>query len=449
MVTKKKRYNANVALSEVIDAQQDPDSNREVGNCVGLTALYSVLALRGGLEVTLMYRVAQKGQSGHVLSRVRAAERYWDVENTSATGFNTTATDASEFDIETLERIMRGSWQKGLNNERERRRMAIGLLCGVPEAYYEEKGFGNEERQRACETYAPHIVWIQKGSDDTWERCTAGMVVMQQGRLRNGYMYHKRKLYHDIICGTYQYFCNSIKDETDLITFLQPRDGYEALIRDCRGIMKWEEKGYWGHADREVKRVFLRNLSLAYEDQANTNTWTTAYKASVDEVRGRIKEGRYAATKRKQEVIDTAIADLTEEEKKQIRFCYGLDGNGGNEEALGREEKEKMLHARKKLAYDRRIVVVMDNLSDAEVDTAFKEMEASNCSYTLTPIDVIDNHRPRWFATGVLRENGIYCIEDLVLKTAAEVLQLHGIGKQRLQQLKTRLADLEYSLKSE
>jgi hypothetical protein len=41
--TKPRRCDGNFLLTDVIDAQLDPEVNRKVGSCVGLTALFTVL----------------------------------------------------------------------------------------------------------------------------------------------------------------------------------------------------------------------------------------------------------------------------------------------------------------------------------------------------------------------------------------------------------------------
>lgn len=79
--SKPKRFGRNLLLTQVIDAQLDPDIEVGVGTCVGLTALYSVLGLRVGLNLTLLIN------SDHLLSRLRVGEEIIDIDHTDPQGF--------------------------------------------------------------------------------------------------------------------------------------------------------------------------------------------------------------------------------------------------------------------------------------------------------------------------------------------------------------------------
>lgn len=87
--SKPKRFGTSFLLARVIDAQLDPDLDISVGTCVGLTALYSVLALRVGLNLTLL------SNSDHLLSRLRAGEEIIDIDHTDPQGF--AQTNSKEF----------------------------------------------------------------------------------------------------------------------------------------------------------------------------------------------------------------------------------------------------------------------------------------------------------------------------------------------------------------
>jgi hypothetical protein len=443
---KSQRYNANIALTEVIDAQQNQDPNIRVGNCVGLTALYTVLALREGLDIRLMYQPAKKGRNAHVFPQVHIGDMTIDIEATRADGFaNAKGKGAEEKSIDMLVVHTKIGLARKKEKERyeqlESPRIALGVICGVPEHVVEERHgtamliHGKQMQDKARKRLSTRRI-------DIPERVAAQMILKQNGRYRIGYTGKQRELYYDILFGVYEHFCVAVQKETELRNFLIPRNGYEALIQDCRSLRNWREKGIIPHEREEIQRAFLRNLSLVYVRQKQTNPWPIAYEATTQEVRSRIRDGRYAVTEKKRELIDAAIADLDEEDQKRICQYYALAGMPAN-----KETEEEPLDAIQKLTYNRRMFFVMDNLTDAEIDAASKEHKEE--LYKLTPIDVLDGGRPRYFATDVLQESGIYCVEDLVTMREKEVLALAGIGKRRLKQLKERLTTHGYALQSE
>jgi tetratricopeptide (TPR) repeat protein len=76
----------NFRLGDVIDAQIG--QSEAVGNCLGLTILYNVLARRLGLEVKAIYLDDAFGIGPHVLTLLRTGERSIDVENMLPHGFD-------------------------------------------------------------------------------------------------------------------------------------------------------------------------------------------------------------------------------------------------------------------------------------------------------------------------------------------------------------------------
>ncbi len=109
--SKPKRFGASFFLTEAIDAQLDPDVNRPVGTCVGLTSLFSVLGLRAGLQLSLLM------DSEHVLNRLRIGEQIIDIDNTDPQGFNCrTSGDFTEFPLPLLAANVLNS--RGLYKER-------------------------------------------------------------------------------------------------------------------------------------------------------------------------------------------------------------------------------------------------------------------------------------------------------------------------------------------
>lgn len=79
--TKPNRYNNHFLLPQVLDAQLSEDGAQQVGNCLGLTSLYTVLAKRTGLSTGVFLK------ENHIGSVVRSAGIQAFVENTSPDGF--------------------------------------------------------------------------------------------------------------------------------------------------------------------------------------------------------------------------------------------------------------------------------------------------------------------------------------------------------------------------
>lgn len=80
---KKNRYKDDqVLLNKAIDLQLYPDKLKRVGNCLALTSLYNVLAIRENLEVKIMHN------PGHVFSIIHEKGEDVYLENTYVKGFN-------------------------------------------------------------------------------------------------------------------------------------------------------------------------------------------------------------------------------------------------------------------------------------------------------------------------------------------------------------------------
>ena len=80
--SKPRRFGEPFLLAEVVEAQRDADGHRPVGNCVGLTSLFSVLGLRAGLRLSLLVG------AHHVLNRLRVGDRFLDLDHTDPLGFD-------------------------------------------------------------------------------------------------------------------------------------------------------------------------------------------------------------------------------------------------------------------------------------------------------------------------------------------------------------------------
>jgi tetratricopeptide (TPR) repeat protein len=73
-------------LTAVIDAQYRND--KDIGNCLGLTALYNVIAQMFGLTVKAVYLESTFGSGPHVCSLLMLNEKTIDIENIFLNGFD-------------------------------------------------------------------------------------------------------------------------------------------------------------------------------------------------------------------------------------------------------------------------------------------------------------------------------------------------------------------------
>jgi tetratricopeptide (TPR) repeat protein len=72
------RYNSNVTLDKVVDAEL---AGEQVGNCLGLTSLYAVMLERENIRSEIVVT------NNHVLSRLRSRKRTVNIETTSKSGY--------------------------------------------------------------------------------------------------------------------------------------------------------------------------------------------------------------------------------------------------------------------------------------------------------------------------------------------------------------------------
>src|SRR3989338_1009414 len=76
------RYNSDFLLADIIDNQLSEDPNQTVGNCVGLTSLYTVLGQRIGLDLYVL------ASNFHILSCMTENDKEIIIENTDRFGFD-------------------------------------------------------------------------------------------------------------------------------------------------------------------------------------------------------------------------------------------------------------------------------------------------------------------------------------------------------------------------
>jgi len=80
-------YGGNFKLTEVIKAQIDPGSEK-MGNCLGLTLLYNVLAQKCSLKTKAVYLEEAFGRQSHVFSTLDTDRGTIDVDNIFPHGFD-------------------------------------------------------------------------------------------------------------------------------------------------------------------------------------------------------------------------------------------------------------------------------------------------------------------------------------------------------------------------
>jgi tetratricopeptide (TPR) repeat protein len=133
--SKPKRFCDCFLLTDVVNAQLDQDVNHPVGNCVGLTSLYSVLGLKAGLKLALL------ASSDHLISRLRVGRNVTDIDHTDPQGFDCHYSDNfREFPLQALPAHVFNS--RGLENER------CGRLADA-KADYRKAVFANPEYANA------------------------------------------------------------------------------------------------------------------------------------------------------------------------------------------------------------------------------------------------------------------------------------------------------------
>jgi len=80
-------FQGNFRLMQVIDAQLDPKVE-QVGNCLGLTLLYNVLAKKFGLKTKAVYLEQAHGRESHVFSIMDTGQATIDIDNIFPNGFD-------------------------------------------------------------------------------------------------------------------------------------------------------------------------------------------------------------------------------------------------------------------------------------------------------------------------------------------------------------------------
>jgi len=76
------KLHSNFLLKGVVDAQLSEDKNQRVGNCLGLTSLYTVMGLREGLNLSTLRL------DNHICSLLRDKNQAYVIENALPSGFN-------------------------------------------------------------------------------------------------------------------------------------------------------------------------------------------------------------------------------------------------------------------------------------------------------------------------------------------------------------------------
>ena len=143
--SKPKRFGEHFLLTDVVDAQLNPDVHRSVGTCVGLTSLYSVLGLRAGLNLSLLTA------SDHLLSRLRVGQQTIDIDHTDPQAFDCRNCEGfREFPLVMIASNVLNS--RGLRNER------YGNFAAA-KADYQNAVLINPEYANACNNRGNMRLW--------------------------------------------------------------------------------------------------------------------------------------------------------------------------------------------------------------------------------------------------------------------------------------------------
>jgi tetratricopeptide (TPR) repeat protein len=110
--TKPRRCDSNFLLTDVIDAQLDPEVNRKVGSCVGLTSLFTVLGLREGLNLTILV------SDSHIVNRLRVDDTIYTVDNTDSLGFDYSIDEKDFLEYPSLMLLANALNSRGMAQER-------------------------------------------------------------------------------------------------------------------------------------------------------------------------------------------------------------------------------------------------------------------------------------------------------------------------------------------
>ncbi|MEK6809970.1 MAG: hypothetical protein AABY40_04805 [Nanoarchaeota archaeon] len=89
-VGEKKLYGDDFTLAQVIDNRLDKDNDKAIGNCLGLTSLYSVLGARLGLDLAVLLSY------NHILALLSCGQEKIVVENTIPEGFDIASLEEKE-----------------------------------------------------------------------------------------------------------------------------------------------------------------------------------------------------------------------------------------------------------------------------------------------------------------------------------------------------------------
>jgi tetratricopeptide (TPR) repeat protein len=180
--SKPKRFGECFLLSDVVDAQLNPDVHGVVGTCIGLTSLYSVLGLRAGLDLTLLVA------SDHLLNRLRVGQQAIDMDHTDPQGFDChKCKDYPEFSLLSLTANVLNS--RGLSNERNGQMAAAktdyekAILINPEYANaFNNRGnmkFGDEDLEGAIADYT-EAIRLSPGFCEAY--CNRGMAKHRLGR---------------------------------------------------------------------------------------------------------------------------------------------------------------------------------------------------------------------------------------------------------------------------
>jgi tetratricopeptide (TPR) repeat protein len=198
--SKPRRFGEHFLLTDVVDAHLDPDATRTVGNCIGLTSLYSVLAVRMGLHLSLL------ADSDHLMSRLRVGSRIIDMDHTDSLGFDRESPAGfQELPLMMLTASVLNS--RGLRHEREGRltdaRADYERALGIHPSY--ANALNNRGNMKLLQgdmegAITDYTEAIQLHGESCESHCNRGMAWQRLGRFHRARQDYLRAL---ALCPTY------------------------------------------------------------------------------------------------------------------------------------------------------------------------------------------------------------------------------------------------------
>jgi tetratricopeptide (TPR) repeat protein len=180
--TKPKRCNGNFLLTEVVEAQLNPNIDRTVGSCVGLTSLYTVLGLRENLHLTIMM------SDSHILNRLTVDGMVTNIDNTDPLGFDCAIEERTFSEHEAVKLLANVINSRGMLHERlgrwESAEKDYGKAIAINPEYgnaYNNRGNMKAKRTDYCRAVKDYTRAIELNGAFVEAYCNRGMAKENMG----------------------------------------------------------------------------------------------------------------------------------------------------------------------------------------------------------------------------------------------------------------------------